>query len=302
MSSTQSSAIAELQARKRRNLAQTIGAFIVQKPLGGISGIGIFVVVMMAGLAPLISPYDPAVLHPNEALASPNRTYLLGTDNAGRDIMSNIIWGSRISLMVGMGAMAIGVGLGVISGLISGYFEGWVDFTIQRAVDALMAIPTIVLAIAIIAVLGTSATNVILALAITIIPRTSRLVRGSTLSAKQEQYVEAARAIGSGNLRIMFLHVLPNIFAPILVIASITIGGAILSEAALSFLGLGPPPPAPSWGRLLGGDNTRLMTRAPWVLISPGVAITLTVLAFNLLGDALRDVLDPRLRGTRGSL
>lgn len=301
MNSTPLTALEEAAAR-RGNPLRVIYRFIVQKPLGGISGIGIVLVVLMAVFAPLLSPYDPAVLHPSDYLSPPGSRYLLGTDQAGRDILSNIIYGSRISLWVGIAAMTMGVGLGVISGLISGYFERWADFIIQRAVDALMAIPTIVLAMAIIAVLGTSVTNVVLALAITIIPRTSRLVRGSTLSAKQEQYVEAARAIGAGNFRVMFLHVLPNIFAPILVIASITIGGAILSEAALSFLGLGPPPPLPSWGRMLGGDNTRFMVRAPWMLIVPGTVITLTVLAFNLLGDALRDVLDPRLRGSRGSL
>jgi len=270
-----------------------------RKPLGTASASVILALILVAILADLLAPYDPIKTSPKSRLVPPSRQYLMGGDHLGRDIFSNIIHGARLSLFVGIVSVMVGTMTGSLIGTASGYLGGKVDFGAQRFIDTLMAFPTLVLAIAIVSFLGSNVINVLFAIGITIIPTTSRVVRGSVLSVKENQYVEAARAIGCGPLRIMGMHVLPNVMAPIIILASIALGGAILAEASLSFLGLGVPPPAASWGRMLGGESIRFMAEAPWILVFPGLAITIVVLAFNLLGDTVRDVLDPRLRGTR---
>lgn len=270
---------------------------VLRKPVGLVSALVIGVLVAAALSAPYVAPFDPIAIS-IETFQAPNTTYFFGTDDLGRDMFSRILHGSRISLYVGFLAVCLGSLGGALVGLISGFAGGWVDMVIQRIVDAVLAFPGIVLAMSLVAVLGTSTTNALLAIAIVIIPFQSRVVRGAVLSVKQNVYIEAAQTIGATPQRIMFRHVLPNVVAPILILISASLGNAILIEAGLSFLGLSTQPPEPSWGLMLSGTGRRYMEEAPWLAIFPGLAIAITVLAFNLLGDVIRDVLDPRLRGT----
>ena len=271
---------------------------VLRKPLGAASAIVIAVLALSALSAPYVAPYDPIGIS-IDTFQAPSSTHFFGTDDLGRDMFSRILHGSRISLYVGFLAVALGSVGGALVGLVSGFAGGWVDMVIQRIVDAVLAFPGIVLAMSLVAVLGTSTTNALLAIAIVIIPFQSRVVRGAVLSVKQNVYVEAALTIGASPQRIMIRHVLPNVVAPILILISASLGNAILIEAGLSFLGLSTQPPEPSWGLMLSGTGRRYMEEAPWLAIFPGLAIALTVLAFNLLGDVVRDVLDPRLRGSR---
>ncbi len=270
---------------------------VLKKPVGLASALVIGVLVAAALLAPYVAPFDPIAIS-IETFQAPNTTYFFGTDDLGRDMFSRILHGSRISLYVGFLAVCLGSLGGALVGLVSGFAGGWIDMVIQRVVDAVLAFPGIVLAMSLVAVLGTSTTNALLAIAIVIIPFQSRVVRGAVLSVKQNVYIEAAQTIGATPQRIMFRHVLPNVVAPILILISASLGNAILIEAGLSFLGLSTQPPEPSWGLMLSGTGRRYMEEAPWLAIFPGLAIAITVLAFNLLGDVIRDVLDPRLRGT----
>jgi peptide/nickel transport system permease protein len=272
-----------------------------RKPLGAMSALIIVMLFAVAILAPVLAPYDPYDFNLNAQglplrMQPPTSAFLLGTDPLGRDVLSRIIYGSRVSLIVGFASVIIGTALGTALGLLSGYLEGRVDYIIQRAVDTTMAIPGLVLALAVVAVLGQSLTNVILVIALVIAPGASRVVRGAVLALKQQAFIDAASAVGASTPRIIVFHVLPNVFAPILVIATVWLGNAIVIEAALSFLGLGTPPPTPTWGAMLSGEGRRNLETAPFLAIFPGIAISVVVLAFNMLGDAVRDVLDPRLR------
>lgn len=268
---------------------------IRRKPLGMVSGVVIVTMVITAVFADVIAPYDPLkLLGPSLAPSSPR--FLFGTDAIGRDLLSRIIYGARVSLWVGLIAVGFGTFFGALIGLVSGYFEGKLDMVLQRLMDMILSLPALILAMAIVSVLGSSTTNSVLAIAIVIVPGQSRVVRGAVLSVKQNQYVEAARALGASHLRILWFHVLVNVMAPIIVLASVTLGNAILVEASLSFLGLGTPPPTPSWGNMLSGSGRAYMEFKPMLAIYPGLAISLAVFSFNLLGDAVRDILDPRLR------
>ena len=270
-----------------------------RNPLGLVSLILILVVIVMALFAPLIAPFDPLESHAIDRLQAPNSQYLLGTDQLGRDVLSRIIYGARISLLVGLISVGIATVCGGLIGLISGYFGGVLDMIVQRVVDAFQAFPGLILALALMSVFGSGIVQVTVAIAIVIAPSQSRVIRGATLSVKENAYIEAARALGANDLRIIARHVLPNVTAPILILASTTLGLAILIEGALSFLGLGTPPPTASWGGMLTGSARAYMERVPTLSLFPGIAISLTVLAFNLLGDTLRDIWDPRLRGLR---
>lgn len=275
---------------------QALWGVIKRKPLGMASATLIALIVFTAIFANVLAPYDPLSARPEIRLAPPSWEHPFGTDDIGRDVLSRVIHGSRISLWVGLLAVGIGTFAGTIIGLVSGYWEGWLDLALQRVMDALQAIPGLILALAIVAVLTPSTTNAMLAIAVVIIPGNSRIVRGAVLSAKQNPYVEAAQALGCGHLRIIARHILPNVTAPILIIASIWLGNAILIEASLSFLGLGTQPPIPSWGLMLSSTGRAFMEQAPWLAIFPGLAISLAVLGFNLFGDTLRDAWDPKLR------
>ncbi len=268
---------------------------------------GLAVVVgfaVVAVFAPLFAPYDPLVQGDltTQAYLSPSASHWLGTDQFGRDLLSRIIYGARISLTIGFVAVAIAVVLGSLLGAVAGYVGGWVDAVIMRFTDMVMAFPRLVLLIMIIALFQPSLTLIILVLGLTQWPGTARLVRGEVLSLREQEYVEAARALGFGRWRIILRHLLPNVMAPVIVAATLGIGNTIVLEAGLSFLGMGVQPPTPSWGTLVA-DGRQNLIGAWWVATFPGLAIVLTVLAFNLVGDGLRDVLDPRLRsaGVGGS-
>ena len=258
--------------------------------------VALFVVVFLiavAVFAPLVAPYDPTLTSFTQVRKPPTWAHWFGTDEVGRDVLSRVIWGARASLSAGLVSVGIAVGAGVPLGLLAGYAGGWVDTVLSRIVDAMLAIPFLILAITLSAFLGPSLSNAMIAIGVTATPVFIRLTRGQTLGAKVEDYVEAARAVGNPHWRIALRHLLPNIVPPLLVQASLTIAGAIIAEASLSFLGLGQQPPAPSWGSMLNSAQ-RFLAQAPWMAFWPGFAIFFAVLSFNLLGDGLRDALDPR--------
>jgi peptide/nickel transport system permease protein len=282
-----------------RAVTRSLWRLVKEKPLGACGAVIVLALLLCAILAPLIAthPYDQANVR--HRLKPPGTQFYLGTDNLGRDIFSRIVYGARISVTVGFCAVGIGIVLATTVGITSGYFGGKFDVLVQRLVDAWMAFPFLMALLIIMAVLGQGLLNVILALGILSAANSSRIIRSATLSAKENQYIEAARAVGASHRRIILLYILPNVMAPIIIIATVGLGFAILAESALSFLGLGVPPPYPSWGEMLSGSGRSYMHKAPWMATWPGVAISLAVFGFNMLGDALRDLLDPRLRGGR---
>jgi len=261
-----------------------------------MAGAAIVIIFIAAGLVgPYITPKNPDAIYYNDVLHAPNHAFLFGTDETGRDIFSRVVAGARISLAVGLVAVSIAMVGGTIFGLVSGYFGGWVDTIIMRIIDVMLAFPDIILALVIIAILGPSLINVMVAVGIGSIPVYTRTVRASVLSAREKPYVEAARALGVPARRIMLGHILPNIAAPIIVLATLGVGLAILTAAGLSFIGLGAQPPTPEWGDMLN-DARAYLHQAPWMGTFPGLAIMLTVVGLNLLGDGLRDILDPTLQ------
>jgi peptide/nickel transport system permease protein len=262
-----------------------------------IGGALILMLVLAAIFAPYIAPYDPYKINVNDALQPPNWTYFFGTDDLGRDMFSRIIYGTRTTIQSGVVVIFIAATLGTTIGLISGYYGGTVDLIIMRIVDVGLAFPYILLALAIVATLGPSLQNALIAIGIAYIPGWARYVRGSVLSIKNNEYITAARAVGAPSLRIMFRHVLSNVLPSIIVLASLDFPAAVLSTAALSFVGLGAQPPSSEWGFLLTGARSYIRT-APWLVNFPGLAIFVTMLGFNLFGNALRDVLDPKLRSS----
>jgi peptide/nickel transport system permease protein len=251
--------------------------------------------ITLAIAAPLITSYDPVAIVPPDRLIPPNHQHLFGTDNFGRDIFSRVLYGGRLSIQVGLVSVALASITGTAIGLVAGYYGRWIDALLMRIIDVMLSFPSILLALAIVAVLGRSLSNVMLAIGIATIPVYARIARGSTLSVKEIDYVTAAHAIGTPTRRILTQHILPNVLAPLIVITTNGIAGAIIAGAALSFLGLGAQPPTPEWGIMLSDGRVYLRT-AWWVTTFPGLAIMVTVLAINLLGDGLRDVLDPRLK------
>ncbi|MBU8873902.1 ABC transporter permease [Reyranella sp. MMS21-HV4-11] len=265
-------------------------------PLGAVGAILVLLFVLTALFANVIAPHDPLSTNSRASLATPGGTYWLGADFMGRDMFSRIVYGARISLAVAVGATLLGGILGVVIGLMSGFLGGWVDLATQRLMDIMQSLPLLVMALVMAASLGPSLQNTIIAIAIPLVPSVARVVRSSTLSLREQPFVEAARAIGMGEIRIAVRHVLPNTLAPLIVLGTAQLGSAILTEASLSFLGLGIPEPYPSWGRMLSESAAEYVRTAPWLVIFPGVAISLTVFGTNLLGDALRDILDPRQR------
>lgn len=273
-------AIAKLRARSNGRIA-----------LGAVS---FFLVTAIAIFAPLIAPQDPQAVDLANRLMAPSAENLLGTDANGRDVLSRVIYGSRISILVGISVVVATTILGGAIGLVSGYYRR-LDGLIMRSMDAFMAFPSTLLAIAIMAALGASARNVVLALTVAYTPRTARVVRGKVLSIREESYVESARSIGFNDFRIMWRYVLPNALAPLVVQATFILALAIIAEAGLSFVGAGTPPPAPSWGNMLA-DGRQFMRQATWITIFPGLMIMISVLSLNVLGDGLRDMLDPRMK------
>ncbi len=276
----------------------TLATFSKSKPLGAIGGAVFVALVVVAVFAPAIAPYDERDTHGDFLFVPPGTTtWLLGTDDLGRDVFSRVVFGARISLYVGLGSVLIGITGGFVLGIASTYAGGKVDLVFQRFVDALMALPGLIIALAIMAVLGPSLNNVIIAIVVGMLAPVIRTVRSQVLTLKELDYVLAARAIGSSGKRIVFRHIAPNCFATYLVLATYYLGFAIIIEASLSFIGVVAPPDEPSWGGMLTSASQEHIKTGPWVGIFPGLAIFVVVLGFNLLGDALRDVFDPKLRG-----
>jgi peptide/nickel transport system permease protein len=272
--------------------------FLAQRNVLGAAGLALMVIFVLSAIfADLIGRYDPLTVDSAHALAAPSAQHWMGTDSFGRDVWSRIIHGARISLAVGIGSTTIGASIGVVIGLASGYLSGWVDLVFQRVTDILQALPLLVLALVMTAALGPSLPNVIIAIAIPLIPIVARVIRANTLALREQPFVEAAKSIGMSEMRIALRHVLPNTLAPLIVLATAQLGSTILTEASLSFLGLGIPEPYPSWGRMLSESAAEYVRVAPWLVIFPGIAISLAVFGTNLFGDALRDILDPRQRG-----
>jgi len=278
-------------------LGENLFLFCREKPLGALAALLLLLMVLAAAFAETLATYDPIRTDAEHTLAPPDRAHWFGTDNLGRDIYSRIIYGARVSLAVGIASSFLGAVFGGIIGVISGYFGGWFDLMTQRIMDILQGLPLLVLAMVMAAALGPSIGNVIVAISVPIIPRAQRVIRGSVLAIREFAYIEAARALGIGHLAIAFRHILPNTVGPFIVLMTAQFGSAILVEAALSFLGLGVPEPYPSWGRMLSVSAAEFAQKAPWMVLFPGTAISLVVFASNLLGDAVRDKLDPRLRG-----
>ncbi len=291
--------------RPKATWTSHITGFAKRKPFGAFGAVVMVLLILIAALAPVISPFDPYRVHVGNKYASPGEvevkkggTFLLGSDHLGRDTFSRLIYGARISLYVGLVSVAIGVTIGSVIGIVSGYFSGKFDLVVQRIVDGFMAFPPLILALTIMAVLGQSLENVIIAVCVVLIPGAARLIRSRVLSLREMDYITAAKAVGCGSGRIMYRHILPNTLATYIVFATITLGWAIIVEASLSFLGLGTPPDVPSWGGMLAVASRQWIEVSPWLVLFPALALSIVVIAFNVLGDSLRDIMDPRLRGT----
>jgi peptide/nickel transport system permease protein len=266
---------------------------VLSRPTAVFGGVVLVLVALLAIFAPWIAPSDPLATSWAAVRKAPSAAHWFGTDEVGRDLLSRTIWGARASLSAGVIAVTIAVGAGVPIGMLAGYVGGWLDAVIGRLTDAMLAVPFLILAIALAAFLGPSLGNAMIAIGVTATPIFVRLARGQVLAARAEDWVEAARAVGNPPARILLRHILPNILPPVMVQATLAVAAAIIAEASLSFLGLGQQPPAPSWGSMLNTAQ-RFLTQAPWMAVFPGIAIFLTVLAFNLFGDGLRDALDPK--------
>jgi peptide/nickel transport system permease protein len=265
--------------------------------LGAAGGAILLVLIVIAVLAPVISPHHHGEIHAKQIYEKPGRDFPLGSDLLGRDVLSRIFHGGRISLFVGLVSISIGITAGSLLGAISAYYGGRFDLIVQRFVDTFIAFPGIILALALMAALGSSVTNIIIALVIVLAPSAIRTVRSQALAIKEMDYVLAARAVGSSNMRIIMRHIVPNCMAIFIILATLSLGYAIIVESSLSFLGVGVPPDVPTWGSMLSeGGNVIQIKNRPWLAISPGIALALAVFGVNLLGDAMRDVLDPRLR------
>jgi peptide/nickel transport system permease protein len=286
----------ELEVAPRPSWAAVVGDFCRRRPLGAIGAAVIVLMIVVAVLAPVIAPYDPLATDFGAMLSAPSARHWLGTDTFGRDVLSRLIYGSQTALLVGFGASVLGATLGAVLGLASAYFGGRVDLYLQRIMDVFLSFPLIILALALVAILGNSLPNLITAIMIPMVPRCALVIRSSALSIREMPYVDAARAAGFGHARIILRHMLPNVMAPYLVMLTAFLGQATLLEASLSFLGLGVQEPIPAWGLMLRGGAAEFAETAPWMAIFPGLAISLAVFAFNLFGDSLRDALDPRLR------
>ena len=296
-------ALAEEMRRAQGPSLAGAARLVRRQPVGAVAAAALGVIIFSGMFSELVSPYDPraqilqeSLLPPGTITESGNR-YILGTDNLGRDVLSRVIWGARISLSVGVAAVLIGTIGGLLLGMLSAYRAGKTDMIIQRIMDGKQAIPTLVFAMVLVAALGQSLLVTAVAIGITQIPRANRIIRSNALSVIREQYIDAAKAMGASEARVIFQHIMPNVMATTLIVFSTSIGGAITTEATLSFLGLAAPPPLVTWGGMLTIQGRAYMLVAPYLLVAPAVALSLTVLGFNFLGDSIRDVLDPRLRG-----
>jgi peptide/nickel transport system permease protein len=297
MSSIENSEEVESNKTKSRSKWYRAKRLCQRYPLGAIGSFIVFMVVFAAVFADFVAPYDPTTTSAKMSLSPPGSDMLFGGDMMGRDVLSRIIHGARISLAVGIGSTILGGVIGTIIGLMCGYWMGLFDLLIQRIIDMMQALPLLVMALVMAASLGPSLENTIIAISIPLVPQVARVIRSNVLSLRELPFVEAARAVGMSDLRIVFRHILPNTLAPLIVLGTAQLGSAILTEASLSFLGLGVPEPYPSWGRMLSESAAEYVRVAPWLVIFPGIAISAAVFGANLMGDAVRDFLDPRNQG-----
>jgi peptide/nickel transport system permease protein len=281
---------------KKSSFMKGVMRFIKKNPLGAFGGLIVFLMVLMALFAEVIATHDPELNDFASMMVGPSAEHFFGTDQFGRDIFSRIVYGARTALFVGFVASIIGASIGLVLGVSSAFFGGVIDLVFQRILDVLMAFPLIIMALALVAIFGTGVDKVIIAITIPFIPKCARVVRSSALAIREIPYVDAARACGFSNARIILRHMLPNVMAPFLIMLTSFLGQAILLEASLSYLGLGVQEPTPAWGLMLQGGAEEYAESAPWIAIFPGLAISLAVFGFNLFGDAIRDTLDPRLR------
>ena len=293
----QRSAVLTSRPSSLRRAGRSFGLFVRRSPMSALWGLVAVAVVLMAVAAPVIAPYDPLKSNFRSMTKPPSAQHTFGTDQIGRDTLSRVVWGSRASLTVAFFAVLLGTTTGALWGLACGFFGGRFDIASQRAIEFMQAFPDLVLAMAIAMALGAGTGTVIVAIAITRIPFGGRVIRSVVLSLKEMPFVEAARGLGASNMRLMFRHILPQCVAPFLILATTHLGVAIIIEASLGFLGVGIPPPTPTWGNMLSDALNSGLVPPWWLVLFPGLAITVTVLAFNLLGDGIRDLLDPRLRG-----
>ena len=288
---------ASVRLAPRLTWAEQIATFVRRKPLGAAGGLIILTMLVVALVADVLAPYDPYLPDYAAQFVGPSAGHWLGTDEFGRDVLSRIMYGARIALFVGFTASVAGCSLGAVLGVVSAYCGGKIDLLLERMMDILLAFPQLILALAVASILGPAVHNVVIAIAIPIIPRAARVVRATALSIKQNQYVEAAHGLGATHYRVVRQHILPNVLAPFLIMLTAQLGTAILAEAALSYLGLGAAEPTPSWGLMLSGSAPAYAEKAPWIGLFPGIALSLAVFGFSLFGDSLRDALDPKLRG-----
>jgi peptide/nickel transport system permease protein len=281
---------------RRLSVAETVVRFVRTKPLGAAGGLIIVAMLFVALFAAALAPYDPYVGDYSAQFARPSVEHWFGTDEFGRDVMTRVMYGARIALFVGFTASFAGCSIGLLLGVFSAYWGGKADLLLERLMDVLLAFPQLILALAIASILGPAVQNVVVAISIPIIPRAAREVRATALAVKENVYVEAVQALGASRPRVVLQHIIPNVLAPYLILLTAQLGGAILAEAALSYLGLGAAEPTPSWGLMLSGSAASYAEKAPWIALFPGIAISLGVFGFNLFGDSLRDALDPKLR------
>jgi ABC-type dipeptide/oligopeptide/nickel transport system permease subunit len=279
-----------------RRSASPLGRFARSSPLGAVCAVVLVLICLLAIFANVVSPYDPLEASYGQTRQPPSSAHLMGTDHLGRDVLSRVLYGGRVTMLVGLSSVLLGDSLGFLWGLLSGYGGRRVDLVSQRFVEILLSFPTLILAMLLMIGLGAGLQTVIVAIAVTRIPGSTRIVRSVVLTVKEQAYVEAGRCLGASPLRIAFRHIAPQCLAPMTVVLSLNLGAAIFAEAALSFLGIGVPPPTPSWGNMLGGVLAEAFRPPWWIVLYPGLAITITILCCNLVGDALRDFLDPKLR------
>jgi peptide/nickel transport system permease protein len=289
-------ALASAPLAPRPTVGEVVLKFIRTKPLGAAGAAVIVAMMFVAAFAGTLAAYDPYQGDYALQFARPSAEHWFGTDEFGRDLLTRIMYGARIALFVGFTASFAGCTLGALLGVVSAYCGGTLDLLLERLMDILLAFPQLILALAIASILGPAVQNVVVAIAIPIVPRVARVVRATALSVKEHQYVEAVQALGAPRRRVVFRHIVPNVMTPYIIMLTAQLGGAILAEAALSYLGLGAADPTPSWGLMLSGSAPLYAEKAPWIAVFPGVAISLGVFGFNLFGDSLRDALDPKLR------